>query len=44
MSKTRTSEFDVAEHLRTDEAIEAYPEACVDDPEADAAFIAKAND
>lgn len=42
MSKTRTSEFDVAEHLRTDEEIEAYLEACFDDPEADAAFIAKA--
>ena len=42
MSKTRTSEFDVAEHLRTDEEIEAYLEVCFDDPEADAAFIAKA--
>jgi probable addiction module antidote protein len=42
MSKTRTSEFDVAEHLRTDEEIEAYLEACFEDPEADAAFIAKA--
>lgn len=42
MSKTRTSEFDVAEHLRTDEEIEAYLEACFEDPESDAAFIAKA--
>ncbi len=42
MSKTRTSEFDVAEHLGTDEEIEAYLEACFEDPEADAAFIAKA--
>lgn len=42
MTKTRTSEFDVSEHLRTDEEIEAYLEACFEDPEADAAFIAKA--
>lgn len=42
MSKTRTSEFDVSEHLGTDEEIEAYLEACFEDPEADAAFIAKA--
>lgn len=42
MSKTRTSEFDVAEHLCTDEEIEAYLEACFEDPAADAAFIAKA--
>lgn len=42
MSKTRTSEFDVAEHLRKDEEIEAYLEACFDDLEADAAFIANA--
>jgi len=42
MSKTRTSEFDVAEHLRTDEEIEAYLEACFEDPDVDAAFIAKA--
>jgi len=42
MSVTRTSEFDVAEHLRIDEDVEAYLEACFEDPEADAAFIAKA--
>jgi len=42
MSKTHTSEFDIAEHLRTDEEIEAYLEACFEHPEADAAFIAKA--
>lgn len=42
MSNTRTSEFDVAEHLRSDEEIEAYLEACFEDPGADAALIAKA--
>ncbi len=42
MGKTQTTEFDVAEHLRTDEEIEAYLEACFEDPEVDAAFIAKA--
>lgn len=42
MSKIHTSEFDVAEHLRTDEEMEAYLEACFEDPETDAALIAKA--
>jgi probable addiction module antidote protein len=42
MSKTQTSEFVVAEHLRTDEEVQAYLEACFEDPDADAAFIAKA--
>lgn len=42
MSKTHTSVFDVAEHLRTNEEMQAYLEACFDDPDADAAFIAKA--
>ncbi len=42
MSKTLTSEFDVAEHLRTDVEMAAYLQACFEDPEADATFIAKA--
>jgi probable addiction module antidote protein len=42
MSKIRTSRFDVAEHLRTAEEMAAYLEACLEDPESDAAFIAKA--
>lgn len=42
MGKTQTSEFDVAEHLRSDEEMKAYLEACLEEPEADAAFIAKA--
>lgn len=42
MSKIDTSEFDVAEHLRNPEEMAAYLEACLEDPEVDAAFIAKA--
>jgi probable addiction module antidote protein len=42
MSKIRTSRFDVADHLRTAEEMAAYLEACLEDPESDAAFIAKA--
>lgn len=42
MSKIHTSEFDVAEHLRTDEEMQAYLDACFEDPNVDAAFIAKA--
>lgn len=42
MTRTQTSEFDVAEHLSTQEEMQAYLEACFEDPEADAAFIAKA--
>ncbi len=42
MSKLITSEFDVAEHLRNPEEMAAYLEACLEDPDVDAAFIAKA--
>jgi probable addiction module antidote protein len=42
MNKTVTSHYDVAEHLRTPEEMAAYLEACMEEPEADAAFIAKA--
>lgn len=42
MNKIRTTKFDVAEHLRTAEEMAAYLEACLEEPEADAAFIAKA--
>ncbi len=42
MTKTQTSEFDVAEHLGTQEEMQAYLEACFEDPEVDAALIAKA--
>lgn len=42
MSKTETTPYDVAEHLRTPEESAAYLEACLEDAENDAAFIAKA--
>ena len=42
MSKTRTSRYDVAEHLRTPEEMAAYLEACLEEAKGDAAFIAKA--
>jgi probable addiction module antidote protein len=42
MSRIRTTKFDVAEHLRTAEEMAAYLEACLEEPDADAAFIAKA--
>ena len=42
MKKTMTTRYDVAEHLRTPEEMAAYLEACLDDAQGDAAFIAKA--
>lgn len=42
MKKTATSRYDVAEHLRTPEEMAAYLEACLEEAEGDAAFIAKA--
>ena len=42
MAKTKTTRYDVAEHLRTPEEMAAYLEACLEEPGADAAFIAKA--
>ena len=40
--RTLTTLYDVAEHLRTPEEMAAYLEACLDEAEGDAAFIAKA--
>ncbi len=40
--KTTTSLYDVAEHLRTPEDMAAYLEACIEEADGDAAFIAKA--
>lgn len=37
-----TSSYDIAEHLRTPEEMAAYFEACLEEAEGDAAFIAKA--
>jgi len=42
MTRTVTSPYDVAEHLRTPEESAAYLEACIEEAECDAAFIAKA--
>jgi probable addiction module antidote protein len=42
MTKTITTRYDLAEHLRTPEEMAAYLEACLEDANGDAAFIAKA--
>lgn len=42
MKKIKTSRYDVAEHLRTSEEMAAYLEACLEEADGDAAFIAKA--
>ena len=42
MTKTTTTRYDVAEHLRTPEEMAAYLEACLEEADSDAAFIAKA--
>lgn len=42
MKKTITSKYDVAEHLRTPLEMAAYLEACIEEADGDAAFIAKA--
>lgn len=42
MKKTITTPYDVAEHLRTPKEMAAYLEACIEEADGDAAFIAKA--
>ena len=42
MGKIITTRYDVAEHLRTPEEMAAYLEACIEEADGDAAFIAKA--
>jgi probable addiction module antidote protein len=42
MAKSITTRYDVAEHLRTPEEMAAYLEACLEEANGDAAFIAKA--
>ena len=42
MRKTKTTPYDVSEHLRTPEEMAAYLEACIEEADGDAAFIAKA--
>jgi probable addiction module antidote protein len=42
MKRTITTPYDVAEHLRTPKEMAAYLEACIEEADGDAAFIAKA--
>ena len=42
MKKTVTTRYDVAEHLRNPEEMAAYLEACLEEADGDAAFIAQA--
>jgi len=42
MPKTKTTRFDISEHLRTPEEMAAYLEAAIEESDGDAAFIAKA--
>jgi probable addiction module antidote protein len=42
MAKTKTTKYDVSEHLRTPEEMAAYLDACIEEANGDAAFIAKA--
>ncbi len=42
MAKTKTTRYDVAEHLNTPEEMAAYLEACLEEANGDAAFVAKA--
>ena len=42
MAKTKTTRYDVAEYLSTPEEMAAYLEACLQEANGDAAFVAKA--
>lgn len=42
MGRTKTTRYDVAEYLRTPEEMAAYLEACLEEANGDAAFVAKA--
>ncbi len=42
MNKTKTTRYDVADHLRTPKEMAAYLQACIEEADGDAAFIAKA--
>jgi probable addiction module antidote protein len=42
MKKTITTHYDVAEHLRTPTEMAAYLDACIEESDGDASFIAKA--
>lgn len=42
MTQTKTTTYDVAEHLRTPKEMALYLDACIEESNGDAAFIAKA--
>ena len=42
MPKIKTTKYDVAEYLNTPEEMAAYLEACIEEANGDAAFVAKA--
>jgi probable addiction module antidote protein len=42
MAKTTITKYDVAENLRTPEEMAAYLEACLEEANGDAAFVARA--
>ena len=42
VKKTTTTHYDITEHLRTPKEMAAYVEACLEEANGDAAFIAKA--
>ena len=42
MTKTATNRYDVGEYLRTPEEMAVYLEACLEEANGDAAFVAKA--
>jgi probable addiction module antidote protein len=42
MTETKTIIYDVSEHLRTPEEMALYLDACIEESDGDAAFIAKA--
>ena len=42
MHRTKTTSYDVADHLRTPREMAAYLDACIAESEGNAAFIAKA--
>jgi probable addiction module antidote protein len=42
MTRTKTTKYDVSEHLRTPEEMAAYLEACIEEASGDASFITKA--
>jgi len=42
MSKTKTTRYDIAEHLRTPKEMAAYLEASIEEANGDATFVAKA--